>query len=79
MAIISFEDHRRIERVIRGCICNRFLRSQGNDSVESVPPVYVAWRAGTTNRVVVAARQAGNRFLYSLKGLKYGLSLLKLS
>jgi hypothetical protein len=28
---------------------------------------YVAWRAGTSNRVVVPARQAGNRFLGSLK------------
>ncbi len=26
---------------------------------------YVAWRAGTTNRVVVQARHAGNRFLDS--------------
>jgi hypothetical protein len=31
---------------------------------------YVAWQAGTTNRVVVPARQAGNRFLGSLKGLQ---------
>ncbi len=37
---------------------------------ESIPPAYVAWRAGTTNRVVVPARQAGNRFLGSLKGLQ---------
>ncbi len=37
---------------------------------------YVAWRAGTTYRVVVPVRQAGNEFLGSLKGLlyKYGLS-----
>ncbi len=39
--------------------------SQGIDSEESIPPAYVAWRAGTTNRVVVRARQAGNRFLGS--------------
>jgi hypothetical protein len=32
--------------------------------------VCVAWRAGTTNRVVVQARQAGYRFLGSLKGLQ---------
>ncbi len=38
--------------------------------MESILPVYVAWRAGTTNRVVVPARQAGNRFLGSLKGLQ---------
>jgi hypothetical protein len=31
---------------------------------------YVAWRAGTTYRVVVPVRQAGNRFLSSLKGLQ---------
>ncbi len=37
---------------------------------ESIQPAYVAWRAGTTNRVVVPARQAGNRFLGSLKGLQ---------
>jgi hypothetical protein len=33
-------------------------------------PAYVAWRAGTSNRVVVPAFQAGNGFLVSLKGLK---------
>jgi hypothetical protein len=37
---------------------------------ESIPPAYVAWRAGTSNRVVVPARQAGNGFLGSLKGLQ---------
>jgi hypothetical protein len=30
---------------------------------ESILPAFVAWRAGTKNRVVVSARQAGNRFL----------------
>jgi hypothetical protein len=39
------------------------LWSPGIDSEESIPPASVAWRAGTTNRVVVPARQAGNRFL----------------
>ncbi len=34
------------------------------------PMSYAAWRAGTSNRVVLSARQAGNRFLGSLKGLK---------
>ncbi len=29
-----------------------------NYSKESIPPAYVAFRAGTSNRVVVAARQA---------------------
>jgi hypothetical protein len=46
---------------------NRF---QGIDSKESTPPVYVAWRAGTLNRVVAPAGQAGIRFLDSLKGLR---------
>ncbi len=46
------------------------LRSPGIDSEESNLPTYVAWRVGTTNRVVVLARQAGNRFLGSLKGLQ---------
>jgi hypothetical protein len=39
-------------------------------SEESIQPAYVAWRVGTTNRVVVPARQAGNRFLDSLKDLQ---------
>jgi len=40
------------------------------DSADSIPPAYVSWRAGTTNRVVVPARwEAGNRYLGSLKGL----------
>ncbi len=45
------------------------LRSPEIDSEESIPPAYVAWRAGTTNKVVVRVRQIGNRFLGSLKGL----------
>ncbi len=48
----------------RAHICNR-LRSSGIDSKES--------RAGTSNRVGVVgvlARQAGNRFLDSFKGLQ---------
>ncbi len=49
-----------------GCtrICKR-LRSPGIDSEESIPSTYVAWGAGTTKRVVVPARQAGNRFLWA--------------
>jgi hypothetical protein len=31
---------------------------------------YLAWRAGTTERVVVPVRRAGNRFLGTLKGLQ---------
>ncbi len=37
------------------------------DAEASIP---TAWRAGTANRVVVLARQAGSRFLGSLKGLQ---------
>ncbi len=54
---------------IRARICKR-LRSLGIDSEESISPAYVAWWSGTTNRVVVPARQAGNRFLGFLKGLQ---------
>jgi hypothetical protein len=53
----------------RARIC-KSLRSPRIDSPELIPPAYVAWRAGTTNRVVVLARQAGNRFLGSFKGLQ---------
>jgi hypothetical protein len=45
--------------------CKR-LRRPGIDSEASIPPACVAWRAGTTNK----ARQAGYRFLGSLKGLQ---------
>jgi hypothetical protein len=37
-------------------MCTR-LRSPGIDSKESIPPAYVVWRTGTTNRVVVPTRQ----------------------
>jgi hypothetical protein len=37
---------------------------------ESILPDYVACRAGTSNKVVVPARQAGNRFLGSSKSLQ---------
>ncbi len=53
----------------RDRICKR-LRNPGIDSEESILPAYGAWRAGTTNKVVVPARQAGNQFLDSLKGLQ---------
>jgi hypothetical protein len=56
-------------RPARARICKR-LRRPGIDSEDSIPPAYVAWRAGTTNMVVVPACQAGNRFLGSLKGLQ---------
>ncbi len=48
----------------RARICKR-LWSLGIDSEKSIPPAYVAWRAGTTNRVVAPSRQAENRFLGS--------------
>ncbi len=50
-------------------ICKR-LRRPGIDSEDSIPPAYVVWRAGTTNSVIVPARQAENRFLGSIKGLQ---------
>jgi hypothetical protein len=50
-------------------ICKRFT-STGIDCKESIPPAYVSWRAGTSNRVVAPAVQAGNPFLGSLKGLQ---------
>ncbi len=52
-----------------GRMCKR-LRSSGIDSKESIPPACLAWRAGASNRVVVPARQAGNRFQGSLKDLQ---------
>jgi hypothetical protein len=48
----------------------KLSRSSGIDSKESIPPAYVAWRAGTSNEVDVPAHEAGNRFLGSLKGLQ---------
>jgi hypothetical protein len=50
-------------------ICTR-LRNPGIDAKESIPPAHVFWRAGTSYRVVVLGRQAGNRFLVPLKGLQ---------
>jgi hypothetical protein len=55
-----------LERGHRTRICKR-LRRPGIDSEDSLLPAYVAWRAGTTNSVVVPACQAGNRFLGSIK------------
>jgi hypothetical protein len=61
----------------RARICKRSW-SPGINSDGPVPPAYVAWRAGTTNRVVVQARHAGNRFLGSLKGLQIRALILSL-
>jgi hypothetical protein len=38
--------------------------------MESIATAYVAWRAGTSNAVVVPAHQAWNRFLGSFEGLQ---------
>jgi hypothetical protein len=57
------------QEINRARICRR-LRSPGIDSKVSIPPANVAWRAGTSNRIVVPARQAWNRFLGSLKDLQ---------
>ncbi len=59
-------------------ICNR-LWSPGIDSEKSIPPAYLARRAGTKNRVVVLARQGGNRFLgpsigLQIRALVFGMS-----
>jgi hypothetical protein len=43
------------------------------DSEESTPRGYVVWRAGTTNRVAVPARQAGIDSWAPLKIYKYRL------
>ncbi len=42
----------------RDRICKR-LRSPGIDSNESIPPAYVSWWAGTSNKVIVPALQTG--------------------
>ncbi len=52
-------------------ICKR-LRSPGIDSKESILQTYVAWRAGTSNRVVVPACQATSE---SKPGLLKGLQI----
>ncbi len=46
------------------------LWSPGIDSKKSIAPAYLAWRAGTSNKVVIPPRQAGNRILCSLKALQ---------
>ncbi len=60
---------RSVHLYTRARIC-KCQRSTGIDSKESILPVYVAWRAGTSNRVVVPTRRAGNRFRSSLKGFQ---------
>ncbi len=61
-----------------GMICTEMEATSWSEHVfvdvygaqESIPPAYVAWQAGTTNMVIVPARQAGNLFLGSFKGLQ---------
>ncbi len=36
----------------------KLLRSPRINSEESIPPAYVTWQAGTTNRVIILGRQA---------------------
>jgi hypothetical protein len=60
----SYPEKRTIARI------SKHLRRPGINSEDSIPPAYVAWRASTTNRVVVQARQVVNRFLGSFKGLQ---------
>jgi hypothetical protein len=65
----SVLDSGDFSRILQARICKR-LKSPEIDSKESIPPAYLAWWAGSANRVVVPARQAGNRFLGFLKGLQ---------
>jgi hypothetical protein len=61
----------------RDRICKR-LRRPGIDSKESIPQAYGVWRGpDKSNRVVVPERQAGNRFLGTLKGLQIRALLYK--
>jgi hypothetical protein len=46
------------------------LRSPGIDFEESILPIYVAWRDGTTNWLAYRPAGHGNQFLGSLKGLQ---------
>jgi hypothetical protein len=45
--------HKNMSRA-RICKC---LKRPEIDSQDSIPPAYVAWRAGTSNRIVAPARQ----------------------
>ncbi len=63
---------------MRARICKR-LCSLGIDYKESIPSAYVAWQAGTTNRVAIPARQAklagGIDSLESIPGLLKSLQI----
>ncbi len=66
-----------LEHITQRARIYKRLRSSGIDSKESISPAYEAGRAGMSNRLVVPACQARNRFQGSLKGYKYGLSLYR--
>ncbi len=51
--------------MFRARICKR-LKSLGIDSKESIPPVYVAWRAGTSNRAGIDSCASIFKLLMSL-------------
>jgi hypothetical protein len=55
-------------------ICKR-LRSPGFDSKESIQPAYVAWRAGTSNRVIRPTRftNTGSVIYFTLSHKMAGL------
>ncbi len=57
-------------KTIKLCTCTVLSLETFPGAQESIPPAYVAWRDGTSNRVVVPACQAGNRFLGTLKRFK---------
>jgi hypothetical protein len=64
----------------RARICKR-VRSPGIVSKESIPPAYVAWRASTTNRIIVPARQVAGKIssLESIPGLLKRLKIQALA
>jgi hypothetical protein len=49
---------------------SRALSTNVKGAHESIPPAYVAWRAGRTEKIVVQTCQADNRFWAPLKGLQ---------
>jgi hypothetical protein len=57
----------KFTKMMRARICKPRNRFRG---IQWANLLYLVWWAGTTNRVVEPARQAGNRFLGSLKGLQ---------
>jgi hypothetical protein len=75
--LLGWKDENWLERVQEGecmvislCKC---LLSPEIDSDESIPPACEVWQAGTINRVVVLARQSGNRFLKRFTNTGSGL------